>query len=72
MSPPCAGQILTLAQRVVEVAWSTLVTRVPFKSCPAQTLPCLTVTAAIILTRARALAGCKATRALVNTQDFSL
>lgn len=64
------GQILTLAQRVVEVAWSTLVTRVPFKSCPAQTLPCLAVTGAIVLTRARALAGCKATRALLNKQVF--
>lgn len=66
------GQTLTLAQRVVEVAWSTLVTRVPFKSCPAQTLPCLAVTGAIVLTRARALAGCKVTRALVNKQVFCL
>lgn len=46
--PPAAGQIRTLAQRVVEVAGSALVTRVPFKSRSTQTLPCLAVTGAII------------------------
>lgn len=70
--PPAAGQIRTLAQRVVEVAGSALVTRVPFKSRSTQTLPCLAVTGAIILTRARALTGWKATRALVNKQLISL
>lgn len=62
------AQILTLAQGVVEVARGALITRVTFKSCSTQALSCLTVTGAIVLTRARALAGWKAKRALVNKQ----
>lgn len=65
---PWGAQILTLAQGVVEVAGSAPITQLPFKSCSTQALSCLTVTGAIVLTWAGALAGWKARRALVNKQ----
>lgn len=46
-----------LAQGVVEVAGSAPITQLPFKSCSTQALSCLTVTGAIVLTWAGALAG---------------
>lgn len=69
---PLEGRIRTLAQRVVEVAGSALIARVPFKSRSTQTLSCLAVTGAIVLTGAGALAGWKARRALVNKQLLSV
>lgn len=54
---PDSAAAAQLAQWVVEVAGSALITRVPFKSRSTQTLSCLAVTSAIVLTGAGALAG---------------